>query len=148
MVDCFTLSYTSILLCSLLILLLFGRGTDTNYHEEYVGLTYRNIHKVFKEAVNTPLPKGTTPPLKETTPPTANTPASKVTTPTPKANVNGKSLWDYLVDGPNGDRSKVVLYSPNPWGGFGNSFRGLRGMCVYALLKGAKIRGIFGKEVL
>ena len=99
--------------CSLALLVV--TGSSFRDHEEYpIGLTYRSLPGVQTHAVN----------------------VSVVEEP-----VHSKGLWDFLVDGPNGDHSKVVVFSTNIWGGFGNSFRGLRGLCIYALLKGAKIRG-------
>ena len=35
----------------------------------------------------------------------------------------------------------MILFYANEWGGFGNSFRALRGLCVHALITGAKLRG-------
>lgn len=96
--------------------LLIVAGSRIRDHEvRPVGLAYRIIPRINTHVANA---TGTTAPARQ------------------------KGLWDYLVDGRYGSHSKVVLFSTNIWGGFGNSFRGLRGLCVYALLKGAKIRGI------
>lgn len=112
--NCALKSSAVLFYCSLALLIVAGSCIRVDKVRP-VGLAYRIIPRIHTHDVNA---TGTTAPVRQ------------------------KGLWDYLVDGQYGSHSKVVLFSTNIWGGFGNSFRGLRGLCVYALLKGAKIRGI------
>lgn len=54
-----------------------------------------------------------------------------------------KKIYSLLRNG-NGDNSNnVLVFQPNPWAGFANSFRGLLSVALCALVNGKRLRGIW-----
>ena len=51
-------------------------------------------------------------------------------------------LHSLLKNGRGHNADKVILFKPNEWGGFGNSFSGLYSSALFALVHGLQLRGI------
>ena len=45
-----------------------------------------------------------------------------------------------LIEGKPSEPNNVIIFSPNVWAGFCNNFRTIRGLALYSILKGFKLR--------
>lgn len=50
-------------------------------------------------------------------------------------------VYSLLRNGDGDNSNRVLVFQPNPWGGFANSFRGLYSTALCALVNGKRLRG-------
>ena len=53
-----------------------------------------------------------------------------------------EKIYTLLKEGDKTKPNYYIRFSPNPWAGFANSFRGMYSSMLYALINGMKFRGI------
>lgn len=52
-------------------------------------------------------------------------------------------IYSLLRDGDGDNSDNVLVFQPNPWAGFANSFRGLFSVALCALVNGKRLRSIW-----